>query len=160
MKGRLNNTVTTLVGADATVEGNLLFGRGCHVAGLVRGDVLAAGNGKGKKSELTVAQGGKVEGNAQAGSLLIQGTVLGDLSSDGTVSLAASARAEGSIEYGEIEIEKGAVVTGSLGRKRVGADRKTSLLSGRRDKSSREKPDLNKADRDKPDKKPIQTSAG
>ena len=136
MKGRLKNAVTTLVGADTRITGNLLFGRGCHVAGLVRGDVLAA---KGKKTALTVAQGGRVEGNACAASILIQGTVLGDLSCSGTVSLSATARVEGSIEYGEIEMEKGAVVTGNLNRVTAGADRKAPLFSGRRDKPEDEK---------------------
>lgn len=137
MKNRPNNAVTTLVGSDARLMGNLLFGRGCHVAGLVKGDVLAK---HGKKTELTVAQDGKIEGNARAGGMMIQGTVLGDLSCSGTVSLSASARVEGSIEYGKIEIEKGAVVTGSLNRITAEADRKPSLFSGRRDKPEDEKP--------------------
>ena len=111
MKNRLNNSVTTLVGSDAIIMGNLTFRQGCHVAGVVKGDVMAT---NGKKTELTVAQGGRVEGNAQAARLLIQGTVVGDLCCSGTVSLASSARVQGSIEYGEIEIEKGAVIRGSL----------------------------------------------
>ena len=111
MKNRLNNAVTTLVGADAMISGNISFKQGCHVAGVVKGDVIAASE---KKSEVRIAQGGKVEGNVQAGRMLIQGQVLGDLRCSGTLTLAASARIEGSIEYGQIEIEKGAVVKGSL----------------------------------------------
>ena len=111
MKNRLNNSVTTLVGSDTIIMGNLTFGHGCHVAGVVKGDVLATG---GKKTELAVAQGGRIEGNAQAARVLIQGTVVGDLCCSGTVSLSSSARVQGSIEYGEIEIEKGAIIRGSL----------------------------------------------
>ena len=111
MKKRLNNTVTTLIGTDATVTGNLIFDRGCHVGGTVKGDVSASGN---KKSELTVAQTGRIDGNARAARMLIQGTILGDLSCTGTVTLTSTARIEGSIEYGQIEIEKGAVVKGQL----------------------------------------------
>ena len=111
MKNRLSNAVTTLVGADAEVAGNLTFKRGCHVAGVVRGDVIATSD---KKSEVTVAQGGSVEGNIQATRVLIQGKVMGDLRCSGTLTLTASARIKGTIEYGQIEIEKGAVVKGSL----------------------------------------------
>ena len=111
MKNRLNNAVTTLVGSDATVTGNLVFDRGCHVAGTVKGDVSAPGN---KKSELTVAQTGRIEGNARAARMLIQGTIVGDLRCSGTVTLKSTARIEGSIAYGQIEIEKGAVVKGQL----------------------------------------------
>lgn len=128
MKNRLNNAVTTLVGPDARITGNLLFGRGCHVAGLVQGDVLASGD---KKTELTVAKGGKIEGNARAANMFIQGTVLGDLHCSGTVSLAAAARVDGSIEYGEIEIEKGAAVTGSLNRMTGESAKKAPIASGR-----------------------------
>lgn len=111
MKNRLNNAVTTLVGSDATVTGNLIFDRGCHVAGTVKGDVSAPGN---KKSELAVAQTGRIEGNARAARMLIQGTIVGDLRCSGTVTLKSTARIEGSIAYGQIEIEKGAVVKGQL----------------------------------------------
>ena len=110
MKKRLKKTVTTLIGADATVAGNLVFDRGCHVGGTVKGDVSA----RGKKSELSVAPTGRIEGNARAARMLIQGTVLGDLSCAGTVTLTSAARIEGSIEYGQIEMEKGAVVQGQL----------------------------------------------
>ena len=130
MKNRLNNAVTTLVGPDARITGNLLFGRGCHVAGLVQGDVLASSD---KKTELTVAKGGKIEGNARAATMLIQGTVLGDLRCSGTVSLASAARVEGSIEYREIEIEKGAVVTGSLNRMTEESAHKAPMVSRHRE---------------------------
>ena len=111
MKTRLNNAVTTLVGSDATVTGNLVFDRGCHVAGTVKGDVSAPDN---KKSELAVAQTGRIEGNARAARMLIQGTIVGDLTCTGTVTLKSTARIEGSIAYGQIEVEKGAVVKGRL----------------------------------------------
>lgn len=111
MKNRLKNSVTTLVGADATVNGNLVFDRGCHVGGIVNGDVSAPDN---EKSELTVAQTGRIEGNARAARMLVQGTVVGDLCCRGTVTLTSTARVEGSIEYGQIEVEKGAVVKGQL----------------------------------------------
>ena len=117
MKTRMTKSITTLVGADTKVVGNLLFGQGCHVAGVVQGDVMGKDE---KKAELTMAQSGRIEGNAHAARMLIEGTVVGDLSCAGTVSLGTSARVEGSIEYKEIEIEKGAVVTGLL--KRRGAD--------------------------------------
>ena len=132
MKNRLNNAVTTLVGPDARITGNLLFERGCHVAGRVQGDVLASSD---KKTELTVAKGGRIEGNARAATMLIRGTVLGDLRCSGTVSLASAARVEGSIEYGEIEIEKGAVVTGSLNRMTEESAKKAPMVSRRRDES-------------------------
>lgn len=111
MKKRSKNAVTTLVGTDAEVSGNLTFKQGCHVAGVIKGDVIAAND---KKSELTVAPSGRIDGNVQAARMLIQGKVVGDLRCSGTVTLSASARIEGSIEYGQIEIEKGAVVKGSL----------------------------------------------
>lgn len=111
MKNRLNNAVTTLVGTDATFTGNLTFDRGCHVGGTVKGDVSAPGN---KKSELTVAQTGRIDGNARAARMLIQGTVVGDLCCSGTVTLTSTARIAGSIEYGQIEIQKGAVIKGQL----------------------------------------------
>ena len=130
MKNRLSNAVTTLIGADAKVAGNLDFDRGCHVGGTVKGDVSASGN---KKSELTVAQTGRIEGNAKAARMLIQGTVLGDLSCSGTVTLTSTARVKGSIEYGQIEIEKGAVIKGQLLARSAGAARSAAAAGPRPD---------------------------
>lgn len=111
MKKRLKKKVTTLIGADAAVAGNLIFDQGCHVAGTVKGDVSAADN---EKSELGVAETGRIEGNATAARMLIKGTVVGDLWCSGTVTLTSTACVKGSIEYGQIEMEKGAVVKGQL----------------------------------------------
>ena len=126
MKSRLNNSVTTLVGTDSIITGNLTFRHGCHVAGVVKGDVMAA---SGKKTELTVAQGGRVEGNAQAARMLIHGTVVGDLCCSGTISLSSSGRVQGSIEYAEIEIEKGAIISGSLTMLSAKAEKSTAAQS-------------------------------
>ena len=126
MKSRLNNSVTTLVGTDSIITGNLTFRHGCHVAGVVKGDVMAA---SGKKTELTVAQGGRVEGNAQATRMLIHGTVVGDLCCSGTISLSSSGRVQGSIEYAEIEIEKGAIISGSLTMLSAKAEKSTAAQS-------------------------------
>ena len=111
MKQLLKNAVTTLVGPNSTVTGNLIFDRGCYVGGIVKGDVIAMGD---EKTDLTVARTGRIEGNATAARILIQGAVLGDLHCSGTVTLASTARFKGSIECGQIEIEKGAVVKGRL----------------------------------------------
>ncbi|MCY4476389.1 MAG: polymer-forming cytoskeletal protein [Gammaproteobacteria bacterium] len=130
MKNRLSNAVTTLVGADATIAGNIDFDRGCHVSGTVKGDVSAPGN---KKSELTVAQTGRIEGNAKAARMLIQGTVVGDLSCSGTVTLTSTARVKGSIEYGQLEIEKGAVIKGQLLTRSAGTARSAAAAVPRPD---------------------------
>ena len=111
MKKRLSNAVTTVVGADTEISGTVTFNQGCHVAGVVTGDVVAASE---EKSEVSVAEGARVEGNVEAARVLIQGTVVGDLRCRGKLTLTASARIEGSIEFGQIQIEKGAMVKGSL----------------------------------------------
>lgn len=111
MKSRLKNKVTTLIGADVTVAGNLIFEHGCHVGGTVKGDVSGPDN---KHSELAVAPTGRIEGNTRAGCMLIQGTILGDLRCGGTVTLTSTARIEGSIQCAQIEMEKGAIMKGQL----------------------------------------------
>ena len=123
MKRRLSNAVTTLVGADSEISGNVAFGQGCHVAGVVTGDVTAAGK---EKSEVSVAEGGRVEGNVEADRVLIQGTVVGDLRCRGKLTLTASARIEGSIEFGQIQIEKGAMVKGNLAMISEGSSRQAA----------------------------------
>ena len=67
-----------------------------------------------KKSSLIVGREGRIEGNARAANMTIEGTVIGDLDCSGVISLSSSAQVRGSIQYRNIQVQKGAVVTGRL----------------------------------------------
>ena len=103
--------IDTLIGKSVRVHGELGFAGGLHldgqVVGVVRADSQAA-------ASLSVSDSGSIEGPVEVTDLVLHGTVRGDIVARGRVVLGASARVEGSVYYGVIEMTLGAQITGKL----------------------------------------------
>lgn len=103
--------VNTLVGLDTKVQGDVQFAGGCHIDGYVKGNVRSLEE---EDSMLSVAEGGCIEGNVRVGTLLLSGTVKGDVSATERVELASTARVVGNVRYNLLEMAIGAEVNGKL----------------------------------------------
>ncbi len=82
-----------------------------HVDGLVKMDI--EGNKDGI-SILTVGRDGKIEGNIFVQQAIIGGTIIGNINVSESIVLEPTAKIKGSIDYGEMIIDDGASVTGSV----------------------------------------------
>ena len=60
--------------------------------------------------------GGSVSGQISVPNVVINGAVIGDIFATKSIKLEPNALVEGNIYYNDIEIEKGATVSGSLVR--------------------------------------------
>jgi cytoskeletal protein CcmA (bactofilin family) len=99
------------IGAGAVFEGTLRFSGRLEIEGTVSGNVVAdAGEG----SEVVVAGPGKVHGQISAATVVICGTVEGPIRADVRLDVLAGARVSGDLTYRDLQIQHGAVVTGSL----------------------------------------------
>jgi cytoskeletal protein CcmA (bactofilin family) len=67
-------------------------------------------------ASLSVSGTGSIEGPVEVTDLVLHGTVRGDIVARGRVVLGASARVEGDVYYGVIEMTLGAQITGKLVR--------------------------------------------
>jgi cytoskeletal protein CcmA (bactofilin family) len=105
--------IDTLIGKSARLEGDLAFEGGLHVDGHIVGSVRALGQ---KESTLSVSAGGSIEGAVQVPNVMLEGTVTGDIHASGRVVLGASARVQGNVYYGVIEMTLGAQIMGKLVR--------------------------------------------
>ncbi|HVC29906.1 MAG TPA: polymer-forming cytoskeletal protein [Steroidobacteraceae bacterium] len=105
--------IDTLIAKAVRVHGDVEFAGGLHLEGHVAGDVRADPQ---SPSSLSVSDTGSIEGSVEVGDLVLHGTVRGDIMARGRVVLAASARVEGSLYYGVIEMTLGAQITGKLVR--------------------------------------------
>ncbi|GAC1327023.1 MAG: hypothetical protein NVSMB14_18090 [Isosphaeraceae bacterium] len=118
-------TIETLVGAKASIVGDLRFTGGLRVDGRVTGslapDVEAA------TSYLVVSELATIEGSITASRVIINGTVLGPIEGD-FVELQPKARVTGDIRYQTLEMHNGALVEGMLKHQDVKPDLK--LLAG------------------------------
>ena len=105
--------VDSLIGSKSRILGEVRFSQGLHIDGLVKGDVVSD---EGLESTLTLSQSGTVEGHVRVPFVIISGVVKGDVYAQDYVELGSSARIEGDVYYGLIEMAMGAEVNGKLVR--------------------------------------------
>jgi cytoskeletal protein CcmA (bactofilin family) len=103
--------VDTIIGQQTRIEGDVHFSGGLHVDGRIKGSIIAA---DGSASVLTVSEHGDIEGDVRVPTVILNGTVTGDVHSEEHVELAAKAKVNGNVYYKLIEMAMGAAVNGSL----------------------------------------------
>jgi cytoskeletal protein CcmA (bactofilin family) len=114
MFGRRKQTSTridTLLGKTANLNGDLEFSGGLHLDGRVNGNVRGTADDGGA---LSVSESGFIEGNVEVTSIVMNGTVNGDMYARERLVLGGKARVNGNVHYGVIEMAPGAVITGKL----------------------------------------------
>jgi cytoskeletal protein CcmA (bactofilin family) len=114
MFGRRKQTSTridTLLGKTAMLNGDLEFSGGLHLDGRVNGNVRSSADDGGA---LSVSESGFIEGSVEVTNIVMNGTVNGDMHARERLVLGGSARVNGNVHYGVIEMAPGAVITGKL----------------------------------------------
>lgn len=103
--------IDTLIAKTVRVDGDLEFAGGLHLDGKVAGNVRAEPSGEGT---LSVSESGSIEGSVEVKDLILSGSVRGDILATGRVVLGPTARVEGNVHYGVIEVTLGAQISGKL----------------------------------------------
>jgi cytoskeletal protein CcmA (bactofilin family) len=103
--------IDTLLGKTASLNGDLEFSGGLHLDGRVNGNVRSNAEDGGA---LSVSESGVIEGNVEVTNIVMNGTVNGDMHARDRLVLGGSARVNGNVHYGVIEMAPGAVITGKL----------------------------------------------
>nr|ADI18294.1 integral membrane protein ccma involved in cell shape determination [uncultured Chromatiales bacterium HF0200_41F04] len=110
-KKRKPTSVDSLIGQNSQIIGDFRFRGGLHIDGVVKGNVLADEDGH---AMLTLSDRGTIEGEVKVPFIILNGVVKGDVHAREHVELASSARVEGNVYYGLIEMAMGAEVNGNL----------------------------------------------
>ena len=105
--------IDTLIGPASRVHGDLEFAGGLHLDGSIAGNVRADPS---ESSNLSVSETGSIEGNVEASNVMLNGSVRGDIVARERVVLGATARVQGNVYYGVIEMTLGAQIMGKLTR--------------------------------------------
>jgi cytoskeletal protein CcmA (bactofilin family) len=105
--------IDTLIGKAARVHGEIEFQGGLHVDGHVAGGVRSD---EAPDATLSVSATGSIEGPVQVPNVVLDGMVKGDIYARERVVLGATARVEGNVYYGIIEMTLGAQIIGKLVR--------------------------------------------
>ena len=105
--------IDTLIGKSARVQGDLEFAGGLHLDGSIAGNVRAE---PAAGSSLSVSETGSIEGAVEVPSVMLNGSVRGDIIARERVVLGSTARVQGNVYYGVIEMTLGAQIMGKLTR--------------------------------------------
>jgi len=103
--------ISSIIGEHNTIKGELHFGGGLHLDGLVQGDVIGQQD---MNSTLVISKTGSVEGNVKVANLILDGAIVGDVEAENKVQLMGGARVSGTVHYRMLEMAEGAEVNGSL----------------------------------------------
>lgn len=103
-----DKNIQTMIGADASVEGNLTLEGGLVIYGKVVGNVVT-------KGPVRVAQGGSVHGEIRSSEAHIGGLVEGDVIVEGRAVLGNDGVLRGDLVYESLIIEEGAQFEGRCG---------------------------------------------
>jgi len=106
-----SGAIESLIGASASIEGDVRFKGGLRIDGEVRGSVIADED---VPSMLVLSERARVCGAVRAGSIVVNGTIEGPVQAEDMIELQPKARIRGELRYRAIEIHQGAVVDGVL----------------------------------------------
>ncbi len=110
-KSRKHTVVDSLVGPNSRVSGDLHFKGGCHIDGVVNGNVTADPD---TDSSLSISDIGQVDGGVSAPFVVLNGVVKGDVFANNRIELGATARVIGNVYYNRIQMAEGAEINGKL----------------------------------------------
>lgn len=102
---QVNARISSIVGEDMVVEGNITAKDAVRIEGTVKGDVKSEGT-------LVISATGKVVGNVTGSNIMVAGSIEGDLLSDGRIEVAATGKIIGNIRTKSLIVDENAIFQG------------------------------------------------
>ena len=102
---QINAKISSIIGADMVVDGDIRAKEAVRVEGSVTGDVETEG-------ALIISSSGKVKGNVKGSSIIIGGSLEGDLTSGGRTEVASTGKVIGNIRTKSLVVDENAVFQG------------------------------------------------
>lgn len=102
-----NQEFPTTIGPDVTFKGEMNFEKGLRLQGRFEGKINTPGR-------LHVAKEAKLQADVEAGSIVIEGDVRGNMAANDRIELKQSARYEGDLHATKLIVDEGAVFSGHV----------------------------------------------
>jgi cytoskeletal protein CcmA (bactofilin family) len=97
--------ITTLLGRGATFEGKLTFEGTVRIDGRFKGEVFS-------EDVLVIGDGAHVEATIDVGEVIIQGTVVGNITAKRAIEIHAPGKVKGDLHTPTLQIDKGVIFEG------------------------------------------------
>ena len=103
-------TLATLMDASVKIKGDFYFDKSARIDGEVIGNIKGP---KTKSSALIVGPKARIEGDIQCHSVVVLGTILGNIESD-HLEVRSGATISGDVKYSVIEVHQGSNINGRM----------------------------------------------
>jgi cytoskeletal protein CcmA (bactofilin family) len=97
--------ITTLLGRGAVFEGKLTFEGTVRIDGRFKGEVFS-------DDVLVIGDGAMVEAQIDVGEVIIQGTVVGNITAKRSIEIHAPGRVKGDLHTPSLQVDKGVIFEG------------------------------------------------
>lgn len=97
----------TILGPDANFKGELSFEKGMRLMGRFEGKVNTPGR-------IHIAREAKMSADVEAGAIIVEGDVQGNLMANDRIELKQTARYEGDLRASKLVVDEGAVFSGHV----------------------------------------------
>lgn len=97
----------TVLGPDASFKGEMTFEKGMRLQGRFEGKIATPGR-------LHVAREAKLQADVEAGAIIVEGEVKGNLNASDRIELKQSAHYEGDLRASKLVVDEGAVFSGHV----------------------------------------------
>lgn len=119
----------TIIGPSIKVKGNFQGQGDVVIEGQLNGSLKTAAN-------IFIGDQAKISANIEAQDITVNGQIHGNVKAKSYLALGASAKIFGDLQYGEISIEKGAIINGQLSI--IGGEDKKSERLERKETTNKE----------------------
>lgn len=106
--------VSTQIGKGTTIDGDLQFSGGLLVEGTIKGNITAEND----QATLILHEHGQIQGEVRVPSMVLNGSIDGDVFASDKVELFEKSRVCGDVYYNLLEMAVGAEVNGKLVRQK------------------------------------------
>jgi cytoskeletal protein CcmA (bactofilin family) len=97
----------TILGPDASFKGELSFEKGMRLMGRFEGKINTPGR-------LHIAKEAKMSADVEAGAIIVEGEVQGNLVASDRIELKQTARYEGDLRASKLVVDEGAIFNGHV----------------------------------------------
>ncbi len=134
---QINAKISSVIGSDMVVDGNIRAKEAVRVEGSVTGDVETEG-------ALIISASGKVKGNVKGSSIIIGGSLEGDLCSGGRTEVVSTGKVIGNIRTKSLVVDENAVFQGQCTMNAEGIAASAQNSVGNTEEQKKEEQDSSK----------------
>jgi cytoskeletal protein CcmA (bactofilin family) len=108
------SVVSSLIGQEMTIAGNVTFKGGLRLEGNINGDIVGVPEDGINNTMLVLTKGAQINGSVCVGHAVIDGPIFGSVFTFETLELKSNAQINGDITYKDLIVHTGAIVNGKL----------------------------------------------